>query len=192
MVNSIPLSWLLRHLSHSSYLSCGTGFSCITFGSPPVAKFGAQEDRIALDRIMAQAPVLNIVNEYDLVPRLDAGYLRSLIRLYNSEAPGSTGEEDTLTPEGILEKRWALPTPDLQHIGPIVVLKTELPDLRPDSLKPPGVSTRVTAWSLTSEDLSDLVFCQLRVHRRLYYRQKIEQLANWNLDGNVSVASSKT
>ncbi|RYC56448.1 hypothetical protein CHU98_g9752 [Xylaria longipes] len=118
----------------------GVPFSCITFGSPPVAKF-VDEDRIALDRVMEQAPVLNIVNEYDLVPRLDAGYLRSLLRLYNSGDLNVTSE-DTLTAEGISGKCWPLPPPDLQHIGPIVVLKTELPDLQLDSAKPPKVSTR--------------------------------------------------
>ncbi|KAI8953597.1 Alpha/Beta hydrolase protein [Xylaria longipes] len=167
----------------------GVPFSCITFGSPPVAKF-VDEDRIALDRVMEQAPVLNIVNEYDLVPRLDAGYLRSLLRLYNSRDLNFTSE-DTLTAEGISGKCWPLPPPDLQHIGPIVVLKTELPDLQLDSAKPPKVSTRVRAWSVTSESLSDLVFCQLRVHRRKYYRQKIEQLANCNLDSNISATSIK-
>ncbi|KAI0437301.1 Alpha/Beta hydrolase protein [Xylaria telfairii] len=180
----------LLHLALGARFA-GVAFSCITFGSPPAAKFVTQEDRIALDRIMAQAPVLNIVNEYDLVARLDAGYLRSLIRLYNSEAPGSTSE-DTLTPGGTLGKRWELPAPDLQHIGPIVVLKTELPDLRPDSLKSAGVSTRVTAWSATPESLSELVFCQLRVHRRMYYRQKIEQLVNWDPDGIGSATSLRT
>ncbi|KAI1750000.1 Alpha/Beta hydrolase protein [Xylaria castorea] len=168
----------------------GVPFSCITFGSPPVASFVDKEDEIALDRIMAQAPVLNIVNEYDLVPRLDAGYLRSLIRLYNSGGLNSTSE-DTLTAEGISGKRWPLPAPDLQHIGPIVVLKTELPDLQLDSMKPPEVSTRVTAWSVSSKGLSDLVFCQLRVHRRKYYRQKIEQLANCN-NGSVLATNFKT
>ncbi|KAI0458629.1 hypothetical protein F5B21DRAFT_400075 [Xylaria acuta] len=139
---------------------------------------------------MAQAPVLNIMNEYDLVPRLDAGYLRSLLRLYNS-GDLSFASEDTLTAEGISGKPWPLPPPDLQHIGPIVVLRTELPDLQLDSLKAHKVSTKVTAWSVTSESLSDLVFCELRVHRRKYYRTKIEQLANCNLDGNVSATSFK-
>ncbi|KAI0189758.1 Alpha/Beta hydrolase protein [Xylaria flabelliformis] len=159
----------------------GVSFSCITFGSPPVARFVNKEDRDALDQAMAKAPVLNIINEYDLVPRLDAGYLRSLIRLYNSRNLNSNSE-DTLTAEGTSGERWLLPAPDLQHIGPIVVLKTELPDLKLDSIKPPKVTTKVTAWSISSESLSDLVFCQLGVHRRKYYQQKIEQLADYNDD----------
>ncbi|KAI0549295.1 Alpha/Beta hydrolase protein [Xylaria curta] len=168
----------------------GVSFSCITFGSPPVARFVSTEDRNALDRVMAQAPILNIINEYDLVPRLDAGYLRSLIRLYNSGDLNSSGE-DTFAAGGISEKRWPLPAPDLQHIGPIVVLKTELPDLKVDSSKPSQVRTKVTAWSISSESLSDLVFCQLGVHRRKYYRQKIEQLAECD-DGSVSGMDFKT
>ncbi|TRX99039.1 hypothetical protein FHL15_000381 [Xylaria flabelliformis] len=149
------------------------------------AKFVNKEDRDALDQAMAKAPVLNIINEYDLVPRLDAGYLRSLIRLYNS-GNLSSNSEDTLTAEGTSGERWPLPAPDLQHIGPIVVLKTELPDLKLDSIKPPKVTTKITAWSISSESLSDLVFCQLGVHRRKYYQQKIEQLADYNDDSVLS------
>ncbi|KAI1740785.1 Alpha/Beta hydrolase protein [Xylaria scruposa] len=168
----------------------GVSFSCITFGSPPVARFMNKEDRNALDRVIAQAPVLNVINEYDLVPRLDAGYLRSLIMLYNSGDLNSNSE-DTLTAEGTSGERWPLPAPDLQHIGPIVVLKTELPDLKLDSIKPPQVSTKVTAWSISSESLSDLVFCQLKVHRRKFYQQKIKQLVECD-DGSISGMYFKT
>ncbi|KAJ2988558.1 hypothetical protein NUW58_g3909 [Xylaria curta] len=165
----------------------GNSFSCITFGSPPVAKIVSQEDEIALNRIVAEAPVLNIINEYDLVSRLDSAYVRSLIQLYNSGAP-DFAKGESFTTEEIPEKCWPLPTRDLQHIGSIVVLKTELPDLKLDETKPSDVSTRVTAWSVTPESMSSLVFCQIQVHRRKYYRQKIEQLTK---GGFESVVSSK-
>ncbi|KAI0874390.1 Alpha/Beta hydrolase protein [Hypoxylon argillaceum] len=161
-------------------------FSCITFGSPPVAAVVAEEDRIAINRILAQAPVLNIVNEYDLVPRLDRGYLRSLIRLFNSEALIFNGEESYTTKDDST-RRWPLPASDLKHVGPIVVLRTELPDLRLDNIKPSDVSTRVTAWSVTSEDISSLVFCKLQVHKRKYYREKIDQLVSGNFEDITSV-----
>ncbi|KAI3332062.1 alpha/beta-hydrolase [Xylariaceae sp. AK1471] len=159
----------------------GVSFTCITFGSPPVAKVMAEPDRIALDRVVAHAPVLNIINEFDLVSRLDRGYVRSLIQLYNSEALHPTGEDGNIA-EGTTQNRWPLPAPDLQHIGSIVVLKTDLPDLQLDHARPSEIIPRLTAWRVTSESLSDLVFCQLLVHRRRYYQEKMKQLANSNFD----------
>ncbi|KAI1191178.1 Alpha/Beta hydrolase protein [Nemania serpens] len=152
-------------------------FSCITFGCPPVAKVADIKDRLVLDHVLGQAPILNIINEYDLVSRLDREYVRSLIQLYSSKTP-YVPEESSWTDEEIVGKYWPLPTSDFEHIGSIVVLRTELPDLQLDNMTASQVSTKVTAWDITSESLSDLVFCQVQVHRRKYYRGKIEQLVN--------------
>lgn len=130
-----------------------------------------------LDHVLGQAPILNIINEYDLVSRLDREYVRSLIQLYSSKTP-YVPEESSWTDEEIVGKYWPLPTSDFEHIGSIVVLRTELPDLQLDNMTASQVSTKVTAWDITSESLSDLVFCQVQVHRRKYYRGKIEQLVN--------------
>ncbi|KAI1111524.1 Alpha/Beta hydrolase protein [Nemania sp. NC0429] len=164
-------------------------FSCITFGCPPVARIEGINDRIALDHVLVQAPILNLVNEYDLVSRLDKGYVRSLLRLYGSKAP-DIPEESSWTDDEVVGKYWPLPTSDFQHIGSIVVLRTELPDLQLYNKAGSEVSTgvRVTAWSVTSESLSELIFCQLQVHRRKYYREKIEQLVNSNFGGIVAAS----
>ncbi|KAI0096239.1 Alpha/Beta hydrolase protein [Nemania sp. FL0031] len=167
----------------------GAPFSCITFGSPPVARLAADKDKTTLDRILEHSHVLNIVNEYDLVSRLDKDYVRSIIRLFNSEAPSTNGEEPHTTEEkGDSDRIWPLPIPELQHIGSIVVLKTELPNLQLDSMRPSELSTRVTAWSVTSGSMSELVFCKLQVHKRKYYREKIEQLVCDN-SSNINPAS---
>lgn len=143
------------------------------------------KDSLALDHALEQAPILNIINEYDLVSRLGRGYVRSLIQLYGSKAR-DIPEESSWTDDEVVGKYWPLPTSDFEHIGSIVVLRTELPDLQPDNMSASEVSTKVTAWSVTSEDLSDLIFCQLQVHRRKYYREKIEQLVNNNLSRIVA------
>ncbi|KAI1122933.1 Alpha/Beta hydrolase protein [Nemania abortiva] len=162
-------------------------FSCITFGSPPVARLAAGKDPIAQNRAIGQSRVLNIINEYDLVSRLDKGYVRSLVQLFNSEAQdiNSEGSNTTKRNSG---RSWPLPTPDFQHIGPIVVLKTELPDLQLENKISSDVGTRVKAWDVTSDSLSNLVFCKLQVHRRRYYREKIEQLVRDNSGGAVPVS----
>lgn len=119
--------------------------------------------------------------------RLDRGYIRSLIQLYGPNAP-YVPEENSWTDEEIVGKYWPLPASDFQHFGSIVVLRTELPDLKLDNVTASEVSTKVTAWSVTSESLSELIFCQLQVHRRKYYREKIEQLVNNNIGGIVAAS----
>lgn len=91
--------------------------------------------------------------------------------MYNFDAP-----EALDTTGGVSEKRWPLPTPDLQHLGTIVVLRTDAPDLQVRSAETSHAGLRVTGWGSTSQALADLVFCKLRVHKRTYYRMKIEQL----------------
>ncbi|KAJ8130837.1 hypothetical protein O1611_g2788 [Lasiodiplodia mahajangana] len=178
-----------RHYNYtgcSRYLPYDTAVSCITFGSPPVARPALDKDNTAFNRMTEQSQVLNIVNEYDMVSRLDKEYVRSLIQLFNSEAPNT--KEDPYTTDEDPGRTWPLPPPELQHIGSIVALKTELPNLPLNGMKPYEVNTRVTAWSVAPESISDLIFCKLQVHKRKYYREKIEQLV-YNNSESISSTS---
>lgn len=60
-------------------------FSCITFGSPPVISLNITQ-LITTSSVLSpnRGVLLAVVNEFDLVPRADQAYVRSLIDLYRS------------------------------------------------------------------------------------------------------------
>jgi hypothetical protein len=124
----------------------------------------------------SSAPVLNIVNEYDLVARADKRFIHSLLALYSSVGPSepvhdSGGDEMDI---------WPLPAPEAQHIGPIVVLKTG-----PPTSDMEGTGLIVSAWRITAEDLSRLIFCRLSVHTRVAYRDRIRHIESGCLNGRI-------
>lgn len=84
-----------------SELNVLTGFfkriHCISFGAPPVSLLPlSTPDRPALRKSL----FLSFVNEGDPVPRADKAYVRSLIDLYSSPAPGLSCMQ-TLTPPSL-------------------------------------------------------------------------------------------
>ncbi|OCK78593.1 alpha/beta-hydrolase [Lepidopterella palustris CBS 459.81] len=181
----------LLHLSFRTKLAptfTDATFSCITFGSPPVAKYLSQKDRMALDELTSSARVLNIVNEYDLVARADKGYIHSLIQLYSSVGPPERihkSSQDEIDTDEDNRHYWPLPAPEVQHIGPIVVLKIDPPssDMKGTDSSLPALI--LSAWRITKEDLSRLMFCRLSVHSRMAYRSRIQQIESGCLNGQT-------
>lgn len=131
-----------------------TQFSLISFGAAPATSPDLTPTlrQISHDR---QNPgiMLAIVNEYDVVPRADAAYIRSLVDLYRSRyglAPITDEAFPTPTPEGnqtfdasslksndsktlyasmrsaTSNLEWPVPVPEYGIIGEIVVLKMTL------------------------------------------------------------------
>jgi hypothetical protein len=141
-------------------------FSCITFGCPPVAKALSQQDESALSQLATHDNVINIVNEFDFITRADSAYFRSLIQLYQPV-------DDTPT-----TTMWALPSQGLQHVGTIVVLRTEVPRFEDGDDGEGNTGLSLSAWKVTSESLAELIFCRLSVHGRVAYQERIVRIEN--------------
>jgi len=141
-------------------------FSCITFGCPPVAKALSQQDENALSRLATHDNVINIVNEFDFVARADSAYFRSLMQLYQQV-------DDTPT-----TAIWALPSQGLQHVGAIVVLRTEVPRFEDGDDGQGNTGLSLSAWKVTPESLAKLMFCRLSVHGRVAYQERIVRIEN--------------
>ncbi|KAK6528280.1 hypothetical protein TWF281_009526 [Arthrobotrys megalospora] len=149
----------------------GAIFSRVTFGTPPVARYTSPSDKLVVEGLVSSARVLNIVNEFDLIARADKKYMASLIELYNTPLPIDI---QSGTPV------WELPEPELQHIGPIVVLKTGIPQASGLSRGLPGPT--LSAWKISPDDLGQLVFCRLSVHSRVVYRDRLRQIREGRLN----------
>ncbi|RDW78985.1 lipase family protein [Aspergillus mulundensis] len=80
-----------------------TSIDCIVFGSPPVSKPG-------LTSYSQTSTFLSIINEGDPVPRMDKGFIESLLTIYISPMPAAS-------------VAWALPPMLLDNAGTIMVLK---------------------------------------------------------------------
>ena len=150
-------------------------------------------DERAIDRVLSNARVINIVNEYDLVARADKSYIRSLLDLYSSAtrqgSPNPCFPSDTIAK---IERQssWELPLPDLQHLGPIVVLRTSPPPVTGNNSSFPP-QTALSAFKLTAKDLSDLVFCRVSVHSRKIYSERIQQMKRGCWNGRTEWPSGK-
>jgi hypothetical protein len=128
------------------------------------------------------------VNEFDLVARADREYIQSLIELYRSVGPSERmydSDQDGMDTDRDNRPEWRLPAPELQHIGSIVVLKTGPlpPDMEGTTSSLPELV--VSAWGITAEDLSGLIFCRLAVHSRMSYRDRIRQIESSYLNGRT-------
>lgn len=189
-------------------------FSSITFGAPPTT----QPD---LTSSILEAPelannrglVLSIVNEYDLVPRADGAYVRSLVDLYRSiyqlppiqddENPPSTPDsadfqlprfsfDDKLQLIGrdSMAKDWPLPKPIYWHIGEIIVLKVKLAD-REESYEGDDEIV-MTAVRVAPESFARLLVCNIAVHRRMVYRERVNMLMEGSFNGKKGGAPQST
>jgi len=130
------------------------------------------------------------VNEYDIVARADKQYIRSLIELRKAARQSqsiSNSGQDRLTINKAIEPTWLLPEPVCQHIGRIVVLKVSRPtsDMRNTCSSSSSSSSELvhSAWEITPNQLSQLVFCKLSVHGRAAYRDRIRQIEQGRFNG---------
>ena len=169
-------------------------FSSITFGSPPVIRpdIGSRTPRGQNCGF-----VISFVNEFDLVPRADGAYVRSLVDLYRSlydlppiqaeasnNQPRSTfSSSDSTLVNGSIKssnstasRSWTLPKPDLWHAGDLVLLKLELSTEEDISKNHGGNGLALHAIELSHEDFSKLLFCQVAVHSRGCYHERVRML----------------
>ena len=176
----------LRYILRASKAYPDIRFSSITFGSPPVVG-----PKIAdlIPHTENRGLVLSVVNEYDLVPRTDAAYIRSLVDLYRSiynlppiqyEDAQKTQHAPNMDSWSISSSEitdipcWSLPDPDFWHIGQLVLLKMSFPDLDDDDTL--NDELLLNAFQVTPEDYAGLLFCRTTVHSRATYEDRIKLL----------------
>ncbi|RVX67150.1 hypothetical protein B0A52_08584 [Exophiala mesophila] len=152
-------------------------FSCITFGSPPVVSevgsFTASPSTFPASPQRGLS--LSIINEYDLVTRADAPYIRCLAQLLRSiyQLPPlveQSTDENQPSPQSISfnQNEWPLPLPQYQHVGTLVVLQQTL---QHDQLA-------LQALEIQPVDLAKMLFCRIKVHSRKVYNARVESLTS--------------
>ena len=127
---------------------------------------------------------INLINEYDVVTRLDKGYGIRLLDLFRSAQLGRIEETPPRNP-----RVWRLAEPDLAHVGEKILLVTRLSSnnlIHQHDEDPTGTSDHVDhssprridlrAMSVSLGELSQLVFCRTSVHKLAVYRSNIEQI----------------
>lgn len=187
-----------NEMDADAYLDPSVRFSLITFGSPPVLRpgLGPLEYMAAEDGLL-----LNIINEYDLVSRVDRPYIRTLVDLYrsiyqlppiqdsNSQTTGLTDNGSTHKGEtwGDRDRKyWIVPKPEYYHIGKRVVLKLGIvPDQwsnHEDSDDPKG-QLSLSASCISAEEFAKLLFCRINVHSRACYEERVALIRESRFNG---------
>ncbi|KAF5565626.1 hypothetical protein FNAPI_1554 [Fusarium napiforme] len=142
-------------------------FSLITFGAPPVTSTNITK----LARSLPQTRhIYAVVNEHDLVPRVDQSYITSIISLYRAVygLPLSDFNNTTFTSNPQADRSqdtvWKLPPPDFYVVGNVIVLRAKL-DYNALHLQSTSSQTRTdtTAPSQKLDILrvSPIEFCKL-------------------------------
>ena len=170
-------------LKHSNTLV--TGFKrihCITFGAPPVSLLPlSKPPKLRYKKSL----FLSFINEGDPVPRADKAYVRSLLALYASPAPGAsclgsllpvkTTTTFALLPGAHRKPQtvasvppvWKVPPGTLSNAGRLVVLRTVHLRMEDD----------VMAEVTSDEELRSVVFGNPMMHMMRLYARRIEILA---------------
>ncbi|KAH7168109.1 Alpha/Beta hydrolase protein [Fusarium sp. MPI-SDFR-AT-0072] len=159
-------------------------FSLITFGAPPVTSTNITE----LAQVLPQTRhIYAVVNEHDLVPRADPGYIASIISLYRSAygLPLSEFNNSTFTNAQGDRKQiaiWELPPPDFYVVGNVIILRAKL-DLNVLQSRPSHSSTdtntppqKLDIIQMSQKEFGKLLFFEISVHKRKIYFNRLEKL----------------
>jgi hypothetical protein len=128
--------------------------------------------------------VLALVNEYDVVTRADKPYLSSLVDLYRAKyglPPLHTPSLSWLALHagavGGKGMVWPLPLPQFHLLGDIIVLRTCVESASDDESDATAVVHRsLRAVQLSEVELGRLLFCDVAVHRRAVYLERMDML----------------
>jgi hypothetical protein len=182
--------------------------SCITFGAPPTLSVDVTGPLLQATELAAnRGNVLAFANEFDLIPRADQSYLRSLIDLHQSmygmdsamagtitcagRAAGGGSTSYILPPlrfemeglendEKFCEKIWRLPVPDYYIIGELVLLTK-----RRDFVA--GKKRRVLlASTISQREFQKLLYCGTQTHSRSCYDDRVKLLLQGNFNKHES------
>ena len=161
--------------------ACFKRIHCITFGTPPVSLLPIAKSN---NPRYKKSLFLSFINEGDPVPRADRAYVRSLLDLYISPAPGSSclaslvplarprfkfrrkSQEANSAPSAPLPV-WNVPLGSLSNAGRLVVLRASNNAGEDD----------VTAVVTTDQQLRGVVFGNPVMHMMKVYARRIEVLA---------------
>jgi hypothetical protein len=152
--------------------------------------------------------VLNIINEYDPVARVDRPYIRTLVDLYrsiyklppiqevDSQITGTTSGAQISSAEDSNDegevwgeqtgKYWIVPKPEYCHVGKRVVLKLSIipgQDGGHESNDDPKGQFVLNASCIPAEEFAKLLFCRVTVHSRVYYQERVELITEGRFNG---------
>ncbi|KAF5021927.1 hypothetical protein F66182_6030 [Fusarium sp. NRRL 66182] len=161
-------------------------FSLITFGAPPITSHNVT----SLAQGMPQTQhMFAVVNEYDIVPRIDQSYITSIISLYRSAYGlpltefNNTSFVNSAKLETSDQEDWQLPQPDFHVVGDIVVLRSKM-DINALQQGRNQNSTAESMWPqrldmlrVSRVEFCKLIFSEISVHKRRVYLDRLERLA---------------
>ncbi|KAF5656129.1 hypothetical protein FCIRC_13767 [Fusarium circinatum] len=175
----------LNFICHCPAELSNAKFSLITFGAPPVTSINITELAQSLPQTRH---IYAVVNEHDLVPRVDQGYITSIISLYRSAygLPLSDFNNTTFTTNSQADKNqdstWRLPPPDFHVVGNVVVLRAKLDynalrltssQTSADTTTPPQ---KLDILRVSPMEFCKLLFFEISVHKRKIYLNRLERL----------------
>ncbi|CAD6445092.1 a3fa0e21-df68-48df-9276-036719a731d2 [Sclerotinia trifoliorum] len=182
---------------------------CVTFGAPPISLLPLQKPKTASKSIF-----MSFVNEGDLVARADFAYVKSLLDLYSTPAPGKSvlppsklGIKSTkstnafFTPKNKKKKKhsktdpnisligpiWHVPEATLSNAGSIILLRGVDRDGNPEGSKKiqDRLDDGVIAQIISDELLRGVVWGDPVSHMMRLYARRIEVLATNAVMGRV-------
>ncbi|QGI59856.1 hypothetical protein CEK27_003827 [Fusarium fujikuroi] len=160
-------------------------FSLVTFGAPPITSKNVTELTQALPQTRH---IYAVVNEHDLVPRVDQGYITSIIMLYRSAygLPLSDFNNTTFMNNTQAGRNqdiiWKLPPPDFYVAGNVIVLRAKLDhkalqstsrQASTDCTTPPQ---KLDILLVSPIEFCKLLFFEISVHKRKIYLNRLERL----------------
>lgn len=187
--------YLQSQQTHTPTPVARSKLSLITFGSAPTTTLPILIPDLRRSRPNI-GPTLAILNEYDMVPRADRAYIRSVVDLYRT-AHGLAPIHTPPTPEPDSEPKaylaWPLPSPQYHLVGDIIVLRLRLSGGAlsapvDDALSQASTLTApmVEAVRVAPGELGGLLFCDLATHRRRAYLERMDiwaaQVRGWGCE----------
>ncbi|SCN68255.1 uncharacterized protein FFB20_02965 [Fusarium fujikuroi] len=158
-------------------------FSLVTFGAPPVTSKNVTELAQALPQTRH---IYAVVNEHDLVPRVDQGYITSIIMLYRSAYGLPLSELNNSTFANTQGDRkdiaiWELPPPDFYVVGNVIILRSKFDSVLQSRLSHSSTDINTPAQKLDIIQMSQmqfgkLLFFEISVHKRKIYLNRLEKL----------------
>jgi len=177
--------------------SCFKRIHCLTFGTPPISLLPITKPPTLRHK---KSLFMSFINEGDPVPRADKAYVRSLLDLYASPAPGTTctitklppspapgspcklglkrpkAKRANSAPEPPARKQqwiWKVPPSTLSNAGRLVVLRSADDGRHGGN----GAGDDVRAEVTCDQELRGVVFGDPVMHMMRVYARRVEVLA---------------
>ena len=167
-------------------IGCFKRIHCITFGSPPISLLPLTKPDIPRHK---KSLFMSFINEGDPVPRADKAYIRSLLNLYASSAPGAECPLAKIPAVTSCKKpkaaksatvpvvaptqwnwKWNVPPGTLSNAGRLVAL-------REPPIKELGNEEDIIAEVTSDQELREVVFGDPVMHMMKVYAKRVEILA---------------